>query len=169
MFGRRRGSRYGIGHSVTKNHFQMTFATTGGTELQTAVATGIDAPNDRGIDVPENSILRSVLVNLSADAIVVGKHQCLLIRRPGASALASPITNFFATTDPATEDMIEVRRQAMGTVHTKHSVAGGFEPVRFSCRWKGAMKMYDGDDVMLVLLDGTSTTYDAQVWLTFTR
>lgn len=163
-----RGKFYRMKQAVTKNHFQLALSTTGGTELQTPVATGIDAPNDRGIDVPENSVLRSVVCNMSALATVTGKHQCMLWRRPGGST-NNGIASFWLTTDPATEEMIEIRRSMMSTVHTKHIIIGAVEPLKFSCHWRGNMRMYDGDDVILSLLDGTSTDYDVQVWLTFTR
>lgn len=148
----------------TTNHCETSFSTTGGTELQTAVFTSVSGPSNRGAHIPEGSVLKSVFIDLFStdNTPVTGKHQCMLIKRPGATVFTTgPITNWFLTTDPITEEMIDVRRYAMERhgVSTRYTVTPAVEPLRFRCSWRGNWQLRDGDDVVLSLLDANNTTY----------
>lgn len=173
MYGRRsfrRRRRYGGAFTrrskpglMTTNHCEMTTVTTGGVELQTAVFTSTSSPSNRGATIPEGSILKKVVIRLWAtDATpVTGKHQCFLVKRPGATVFTTgPITNWYLTTDPVTEEMIDVRRYAMSKrPHTLVTITGASGPPRMTCFWKGNWPMRDGDDVVLAQLDASATNW----------
>lgn len=148
------------------NHCEITTSTTGGTELNTTVFVGIDALANRGTNIPEGAVLTWVKVELWAtDATpVAGKHQCMLTYRPGGEAFTttSPITSWFLTTDPLTEDAIAVRRLKLGRgPHTTVTVTGASGPPHFICFWRGRKLIHDGDDVVLSQLDAGSTAWTA--------
>lgn len=148
----------------TTNHYEPAgTATTGGTELQTQMFQCVSGPANRGLHIPEGSVLTNVVCRAWATDTtpVNGKHQCMLIKRPGATVFTTgPITNWFLTTDPATEEMIDVRRYIMERMpHAVVTITGASAPPRFTCHWRGRWQMRDGDDVILAQLDTNATTW----------
>lgn len=167
-FGRNVFRRFNRGKPglLTVNHFEQTTSTAAATELLTPLGTGIKTPTNRGVDLPEGAVLTKIVCRLWAtDATpVTGKHQCLLYYRPGAETLPAPIASWYVQTDPATEDMIDIRRNIMSRPHTDFIVTGEARSARFTCYWKGRKTIYDGDDFMLSQLDTNATNWALEVY-----
>lgn len=153
----------------TVNHFESTITTTtGGTEQIDVIATGVDAPNDRGPDIPTGSILKAITVNITAQTVAAGKYQFMLLRRPGAVAITAPITAWFTTTDPMTEDSIDARRLRLSGPQTKRQVTGALVPIVFKLSWRGNLKIHDGDDIILASIGPSSTqVFDTRIYLKY--
>jgi len=156
---------------TTKNKGQITIGpTTAGTEAITAIVEGVEAPANRFEDVPAGCIVRKVVVHAHPTTMVTGKHQAMLLYRPAAENLATPIASYFDVTDPLTEEGVKMRRLAMSPVKTFHTDVDAGPHAGFRFTWKGAKRMYDGDSIDLAILDAdTATTYDVQQWITFTQ
>lgn len=154
----------------TRNRFEQDLGpTTGGTETPFQVVSAVEAPTNRGDTVRAGSILRSITVQLRATANVAGKHQALLVYRPAAENVATPIASYWDATDPLTEEGVKLRRLAMSRCQTIVEPGNaGIHPHMFSLRWRGIKQMYDGDDVSVWILDAAATTYNGQVWTLFT-
>lgn len=155
---------------MTKNRFTGTIgATTATVEANTSMVLGVDSPTNRSTSVPNGAILRSVLVNIYPQTMTAGKHRALLWRRPAAEDLSEPIVSYFNAADPLSEDGINMRKYAMGRVQTYFNDATSM--VRpFHLRWKGAMRIREGDEVMATILDtSTATTYTYEAWTSFTE
>lgn len=154
---------------LTTNHFENTFTTAVGTEDQNDIANTVAAPTNRGSDIPAGCNLMMVHVKALADAIVVGKHQCLMFKRPAATAFATPIASYLSQTSPLTEEAIQIRRDAMGVVDTKFTVSGANQPTIFNCIWKSrkGLNMRVGDDIVISFLDALTTVYDCQIFLRY--
>lgn len=168
-FGRRLG-RFKPG-LLTSNHCEVTISSTAGTEIQTAIFTATSGPSNRGAHIPEGATLIKVVAKIMAsdDTPVQGKHQCFLVKRPGATVFTTgPITNWYATTDPVTEEMIDVRRYAMvRKPHTNFIISGQAVGNRCTLVWKGKWVMRDGDDVIVSTLSTNLTNYYVECHATY--
>lgn len=176
-YGNRRGRRffrtstksYRPSVHVTRNRFEQTLAPSAGTETPISVAACVEAPGDRASAVPAGAVVRSIVVQCNTDSTGVGKHQYLLVYRPAAENLATPIASYWDSTDPLTEEGVKMRRLAMSKCETVMISASSIVPYKRTFKWKGAKRMYDGDDINLWVLDEATTTYDCEVWMTFTQ
>lgn len=156
----------------TRNRFETTLATTSATESQMPIVEVVEAPANRGTNLPVGSLLRSLVISVQPTAIVEGRHQAGLFYRPASENVVTPIASYFDSSDPLTEEGVKIRRLAMSKVSSDAAfltTGGGLPLPRRTFRWKGAKRLYDGDDISLWFLDTTSTTYIAQVWTTFTQ
>lgn len=131
--------------------------------------TGVDTANDRGPDIPDGSILRSLFVKVVAQTVAAGEYTFMLVRRPGGHAFASnPITGYFATTDPMTQGMIEARKFKLTSPQQMRQVTGALVPIAFRLKWRGTLKINDGDDLVLVSRTPSSTqVFDVKVFASF--
>lgn len=170
-FTRRRGRRV---RGLTINHFEddTTFAAVAtATETTLTVATGVDDASNRSTHVPDGAWLKSIKVNLQAGEIssTQMKLQGILWRRPGGDATTNPITNYYATTDPATQSMMNVRRFKLRGPFTVAKAANDITPPKMSFRWRGNLKMRDGDDILLTILHnaGANRSFTTQVFTSF--
>lgn len=156
---------------LTTNHCENSISSTAGTEIQTAVFSCVSGPTNRGLHIPEGATLTKVVIKLMAsdDTPVQGKHQCFLVKRPGATVFTTgPITNWYLTTDPATEEMIDVRRYAMiRKPYTNFIIAGQAVGNRCTMIWRGKWIMRDGDDVIVATLSTNLTQYYAECHATY--
>lgn len=174
--------RFGLGHNMrsfsmrpiihrTRNRWELVFGpTTAGTEASTNLVNVIEAPTNRGPDMPAGSILRSLVCVVWPTSSVAGKHQHLLVYRPAAENLATAVAAYWDTTDPLTEEGVKMRRLAMSKCKTRLTEAALSSDVHpTTLRWKGAKRLYDGDQITIDTLDAGATTYNCQVWTTFTQ
>lgn len=156
---------------LTTNHCENSISSTAGTEIQTPIFSCVSGPTNRGLHIPEGATLIRVAIRIKAtdDTPVQGKHQCFLVKRPGATVFTTgPITNWFLTTDPATEEMIDVRRYRMVKYpHTNFVISGQAVGNRCNFYWKGRWNMRDGDDVVLATLSTNLTQYYADCNATY--
>lgn len=162
-FGRRSGFRSKPGH-FGRNHCNMTLGpTTGGTELITTITTALDTPTDRATTMPANAILKKMRVELWAtDATpVTGKHQCLMFRAPAATTISTPIGSYVAAATPLSEEGIQIRQLALGTLGTKVIVTGAAFPLHWVCQWrsKRGLLMNASDDINVSILDANATNW----------
>lgn len=118
------------------------------------LATGIDDASNRSTHIPDGSILRSVRVGWQCTTIpaAVTKFQTILWRRPGGDATTSPITNYFLSTDPATQGMMSIRRFKLAGPFTRLKAANDFTAQKGFLSWKGNLKIRDGDDILATIL-----------------
>lgn len=73
-------------------------------------------------------------------------------RRPGAETAPTDfIASWLDTTDPITANAIRARRFKMRGPKQTVQVAGAANPITTTLNWKGAMKIRDGDDIILSL------------------
>lgn len=154
---------------VTRNRFQSSSgAITAATELQTIIASCVEAPTSRGPEVPAGCTINSIVINARGPA-TVAKYQALLVYRPGAENVAVPIASYWDVTDPLTEEGVKLRRLAMSRCQTRVTTDSANNPY-FTFRWKGNKRMYDGDDISLWFLsDVNNAGFDCQTWLKFTQ
>lgn len=144
------------------NHWQLGALTTvAATDLQTPIVTGIEPPTTRGLHVPVGAIITDIKVEAFAtDATPVnGRHQCMLLWRSGGQVFANPVASWYDTTDPMSEDAIEIRRANLSPVITKYVITGHDLALKHICTWRGKRVVRDGDDVILNLLDTTATNW----------
>lgn len=156
---------------VTRNRFEQDFGpTTGGVEATLTIVSCVEAPANRGANVPAGSVLRSLVVIATPITQVAGKRQAMLTYRPAAENLATAIASYFDQTDPLTEEGVKMRRLAMSKCQTFHEVAGtGLQVRPHVFKWKGAKRLYDGDTIDMDVLTDAATTYDVQTWLKFSQ
>lgn len=152
----------------TKNRFEGTVAVIG-TETPHSVVDCVEAPGNRSTTVPAGAVLRSIVIEGRPQTLVAGQYQFLLVYRPAAENVATPIASYWDVTDPLTEEGVKLRRLSMSRCKTVRVNTGDGTPrVRFT--WKGAKRMYDGDDVNLwTLTDGAGATWEFETWITFTQ
>lgn len=186
MFGyrRRRGRRFGYTRSRRKgmrvmlrptvNHWEddsSLSAVATATETSMTVATGIDDATNRSTHIPDGSILKAVRVSLQCNTIpaAVTKFQVILWRRPGGDATTNPITNYFATTDPATQSMMNIRRFKLRGPFTTNKAASDFTAYRTTLKWRGNLKIRDGDDIIATILHdaGGNLAFKSQLQTVF--
>ena len=171
-FGTRRRRRFGFRSSkATQNHYETTLTHTAATELQTTLATGVDDASNRSSHIPDGAILRRVVVIAQGTTIPAAtqKFQSMLFYRPGGLTVSSTaIADYFATTDPLTAQMIQVRRYKLRGPFTQTKAASDFTPTRIKLSWKGRIRWRDGDDLILATLSEVNYTMNAQVYLTYT-
>lgn len=144
------------------NHHQFGAVTTvAAVDLQNAVFVGIEPPTNRGIHLPVGSILTDIRVDAWAtDAVpVTGRHQCMLLYRSGAQVFANPVASWFDSSDPLSEDAIEIRRANLSPVLTQYVINNNDRPVHHICKWSGKRTIRDGDDIILDLLDTAITNW----------
>lgn len=93
----------------------------------------------------------------------------MLARRPGGEDMTSWIGAYFVTTDPATENMITSRKYKMAGPFTKQVHSSGTAVMTGVLKWKGAMKIRDGDDIIASILQnsGAARDFQAQIFTTF--
>lgn len=154
--------------NITKNRFDGTIGpTTANVESLTNVVLGVDAPTNRGPSVDNGSIVRSVVVKLMP-TLVAGRHDFLLMWRPGADDLATPIANYFDQTDPLPEDVINMRRYALTKMQTYINDSTSITRPTI-LRWKGARRIREGDQIIVCIRDAAATTYLFQAWTKFSQ
>lgn len=90
------------------------------------------------------------------------KFQAILWRRPGGHALSTPIASYFNTTDPLTEAALEIRRFKLHGPLTITKAANDFTAMRATLRWRGNIKVRDGDDFLLTVLQSSGGNLDFQ-------
>lgn len=154
---------------ITRNRFDGVIGpTTAAVSSNTNIATAFADPANRSTSIPNNSVLRSVVVVLHPTTMTSGKHQCLLWRRPSLENITAPIASYFESAEPMTEDGVKMRQLPMRKVETYiNDATSTIRP--FRCKWKGIMRMHEGDDVVITVLDTTTaTTYNYEAWTTYT-
>lgn len=131
--------------------------------------SGVDTANDRGPDIPDGSILRSINVKIVAQTVAAGEYTCMLMRRPGGMTFASePITGFFATTDPMSQGMLEARKFKLAGPHQMRQVTGALVPVVMKLSWRGSLKINDGDDIVIASrFPSSAQVFDVKVYAKF--
>jgi len=149
----------------TVNHWQddaSLLDVASGTHTNLTVAVGIDDASNRSTHVPDGSILKSIKVRFQCTTIpaAITKFQFILWRRPGGDATTDPITNYFSTTDPAAQSMMSIRRFKLRGPFTVLKPASDFTAFRGSVSWRGNLKIRDGDDVFLTVLQDSGGTLD---------
>lgn len=155
---------------LTKNRFEVDAGpTTGGVEALIPIVECVEAPANRLEDCPVGSVIRKLTLQVNPTTSVAGKHQMMLVYRPAAENVATPIASYFDGTDPLTEEGVKLRRLSMSRVQTKHITAGAQDQRPFYFKWKGAKRLYDGDSIDLAILDDAATSYDIQHWFTFSQ
>lgn len=154
----------------TRNRFETTLTTVAATETQMPLVEVVEAPANRGTQIPVGSILRSLVVSIQPTAFVANRHQNLLVYRPASENIGTPIASYLDSADPLGEEGVKMRRLPLGKLHSyAHTGAETSQLPRYTFRWKGAKRMYESDDVSLWFLDTSVTSYIAQIWLTFTQ
>lgn len=167
--GRRRTRTFRPIAHVTRNRWETTLTVQAAQENALSIVNGAEAPADRLDDVPAGAILRSIVLNARPQAINAGETQFLLVYRPAAENVATPIASYWDTTDPLTEEGVKMRRLAMSRCKTIMVNTGDSTPF-VSFKWKGAKRIYDGDDVSLwAHTGGADTTWNVQGWMSFTQ
>lgn len=149
----------------TVNHWQddASFVdVANATETSMTVVTGIDDAANRSTHVPDGSILKAIRCSVQCTTIpaAITKFQVILWRRPGGDATTSPITNYFSTTDPATQSMMNIRRFKLRGPFTTLKASSDFTAWRRTISWKGNLKIRDGDDILLTILQDSGGTLD---------
>lgn len=176
-YGNRRGRRsfrtsmqsYRPVAHITRNRFETTLSPAAGTETPIGVVACVEAPGDRGSAVPAGAIIRSIVVQCNTVSTGIGKHQYLLVYRPASEDLATPIAAYWNSADPLSEEGVKMRRLAMSKCITKQISTASIVPFTKIIKWKGQKRLYDGDDISLWVLDSATSTYDCEVWITFTQ
>lgn len=154
---------------VTRNRWETTLTVQAAQENALSIVNGVETKSDRLNDVPEGSILRSIVLNARPAAINAGETQFLLVYRPAAENVATPIASYWDTTDPLTEEGVKMRRLAMSRCKTIMVNTGDSTPF-LSVRWKGAKRIYEGDDVSLWgHTGGSDTVWNVQGWISYTQ
>lgn len=139
----------------TTNHYDTTFATgTPGTETLTALFVGVDDMANRAGNIPEGATLTRLKIELLnySDPVPLGKVQSLMFWRPGGTAIATPIANWFSQTDPLPQAAIDIRRQILGRVLTSMNTSDAIQQRRHVHFWRGKKLIRDGDDVIVATL-----------------
>jgi len=114
-------------------------------------------------------VVRSITLQARPQAINAGESQFLLVYRPAAENVATPIASYWDTTDPLTEEGVKMRRLAMSRCKTIMINTTDGTPL-LTMKWKGAKRIYDGDDISLwAHTGGADTTWNVQGWMTFTQ
>lgn len=133
------------------NHYQTTITYDVAESFTAALFTGTDTPTSRSIDIQSNSKITKLTVVATPQTIVPGLQQLMLLYRPGAVSLTTPLTNYYATTEPVTEEMIKARRYKLGGPITRRVITGQLYPqqFRFSKTFRKGLLMRDGDDIIL--------------------
>lgn len=157
---------------VTVNHYNNSFASAAGVELLTTGFTGVDDATNRSTHIPEGAIVTSVKVKqwMYTDPPALGLHRALLMFRPAAQVIATPITFWFTTTDPLEEEAIEIRRQKRAPrngISTHINTTGAQTARGHTLFWKGRQMMREGDDWIVVNLDDTISSWYTQFTATY--
>lgn len=156
----------------TTNHYNNSFASAAGTELQTTAFTGIDDATNRSTHIPEGAIVTSIQVKqlMYTDPPALGLHRAMLFFRPAAMAISNPISAWFDATDPLTEDAIHIRQQKRAPRRgiSAHINTTGAQMSRgHSLIWRGRQMMRDGDDWVIVNLDDTISSWYTRFHATY--
>lgn len=156
---RGRGSRR-IPVMRTINHYEddtslATVATA--TETTMTIGVGVDDVSNRSTHIPDGSILRRISCMLRCTSIPTAatKFQAILWRRPGGHALSTPISNYFSTTDPLPEAALEIRRFKLHGPITVTKAASDFTTFKVFLRWRGMLRIRDGDDILVTVLQNS--------------
>jgi len=167
--GRRRGRVFRPMAHVTRNRNELSLTTVAASEQALSLVAGTETPADRIDDVPPGSVVRSIVVQARPQAITAGEYQFLLVYRPAAENVATPIASYWDGTDPLTEEGVKMRRLAMSRCKTIMVNTGDATPL-LTIKWKGAKRIYDGDDISLWgHTGGADTTWNVQCWMTYTQ
>lgn len=148
---------------LTVNHFDLaSFTTAAATTNQRAIHTVVETPTNRGADLPVGAVLTSIHATFWAtDATPVnGKHECFMLFQPGATTYSDPISAWLDTTEPMTEEAIQVRQNKMAQYHRTNIVSGAARPLIWSCRWRGRKVLRDGDDIVVCVRDAAITNWE---------
>lgn len=159
--------------NIVRNHFQndITGVVTG-TETLNTVATGVDDASNRSTHVPDGSTITSIHITGECTSIpaTATKFQHILFYRPGGTTIsATPITDWFVTTDPLPNAAILIRRHKLYGPVTDSKASSDFTRHRFRLRWRGRILVHDGDDfIWSVLQDsGGNLAFNARVSISY--
>lgn len=146
----------------TVNHcFGGQFTTTGGTTTQRVPFTTVESPTDRDGQLPVGAVLTQVWVRyFNLDGIPPnGQHLCLMTFQPGGTTYSDPIAAWTSTTNPLTEENIQVRQNKMGELGLQY-IQTNVTPLKWSCLWRGKKLLRQGDDVVVSLRDALTTNWE---------
>lgn len=151
MFRARRRRFFRRRQTLTRNHFQTDFSqTTGGTAQNGTVATTVDDASNRSTHIPDGAILKYIIVEGQCETVNAGKYEFGLFRQPGGITLSADlVTDYYATTDPITTAMRNARVFKLAGPRVVLQASAAIAPIRFILKWKGRLKMRDGDDILL--------------------
>lgn len=76
-------------------------------------------------------------------------------RRPGANALTGPLADWISQTDPLPEEPRQIRVFRMRGPFVRLKANGELTPYRVTLKWRGNMRMRDGDDVIVTLVQNS--------------
>lgn len=156
------GKRGSLGITNT-NHFQLAIsAVATATETQTTLATGIDPITNRSTHVPDGAILKYLSVRLACTTIpaAITRFQLGIWRLKGADTMSTPIADWFATTEPITQNMIEARQSIVSRVIDITKPASDFTAFHATLKVTKPIKIRDGDDIVLVILHNAGGNLD---------
>lgn len=148
---------------LSVNHCEVDPGTsTGGVTQQTAVFTVVEPPTNRGSMLPSGAVLKRVRIELwGMDATpVTGEHSCLMLFQPGATTYADPIAAWLSTTEPMTEEAIQVRQNIMQRMHRFVTITGASFAPHWICEWRGNKILRDADDIVVALNDAQATDWE---------
>lgn len=157
--------------TYTRNHFLQDFTqTTGGTEQQTTIATGVDDVSNRSTHIPDGSKLCRIALIGQAETVNAGGYTFAIFRVPGTETLTTPLANFFASTDPMTAETIKARKFRLAGPFRFIQPSAAVSPVRVNLKWKGRLTMRDGDDIVLAHnMPATNQVLDARIYTTYCK
>lgn len=135
----------------TRNQYETTVdTTTGGTAQDTTILTGVDDASNRSSHIPDGSILHSVVVIAYARQVSAGMHRLAMWRRPGTETSPTDfLSSYFDSSDPMTAAAIRARSFKLAGPRTQVQVSGALTPVKMVLKWRGKLRMRDGDDIIL--------------------
>lgn len=160
---RRRSYGYRKPGLLTVNHCNGSqFSTVADTTSQRAEFTTVENADDRSADLPMGAVLREIDIQAwSIDGTPPnGRHECLMLFQPGGTTYSDPIAAWLNSTDPLTEEAIQVRQNIMVPYHRQQTITGISGPLRWRCRWTGNKILRDGDDVVVCFRDLLATSWD---------
>lgn len=138
---------------LTRNHYETTLdITAADTTTDFTIATGVDDVSNRSTHIPDGAVLKYIRVIIRYPSLTAGTYRAAMWRRPGAETAPTDfIASWLDTTDPITANAIRARRFKMRGPKQTVQVAGAANPITTTLNWKGAMKIRDGDDIILSL------------------
>lgn len=128
------------------------------------VALGIDDASNRSTHVPDGRYLKMVKSTVWCTTIpgALTNYTLMMWRRPGGENLATPIASYFSATDPITEDAMNARRFKMAGPFRTLKANGEVTAYKKTIVWRGNMKIRDGDDVFVTVLQDSGGNLNFQ-------
>lgn len=157
---------------TVKNHYQdPTFSCAATVEYPLNVASGVDYATDRHDSITDGGVMRSVVVELQLKDLPANpaNHTCLLWYRKAGETLTTPIAAYFDSTDPLTGNAQLIRRRLLSRPHTFRTVAGQAFLPKMICKWRGRLRLNDGDLIVCTVLCSENCDYQATVWLRYEK